>query len=160
MEDTIMGGFFSKLRAAHQYTRMAVKADLERDEAAKILNELRAILSANRTEVVEAARQAEQEPRLRPIHLALKRNIAACEDTCAAYENAVRTCEAVRQSLDAACKNYDWQSVETASMTATGAVHLAKAAHAQAINVNNEFRVTVTEVAQRMMADAQKPSRA
>lgn len=100
------------------------------------------------------------DPRMAPILLALKRTIASYKETYAAYEAAVRACQAVSDLVDAACKNADFEFVDVAWAKATGAVFSAKAAAAQAINVNNEFRVTVREVAQRMMADAQRPSSA
>ena len=140
-------GLFSKLRAAHHYTSIGVKANLERDEAAKKLDEVRAILVSLQSAVIDAGWN---DPRLTQVHTSLRRTIASYEGTNTAYEAAVRACEAVGGSLDAACNNYDWQSVETAWVTATGAVFLAKATAAETVNIHTEFKLAAQALAVRI----------
>jgi hypothetical protein len=127
-------GFFSRLKTGHHYTSIAVKASLERDEAAKKLIEARGILATFETGPPET-----DDPRLTEIYTAAKRTMASYKNTCTAYEAAVRACQAVGDQVDAACKNADFEPVDTAWVTATRAVFLAKAAATETVSTHAEL---------------------
>lgn len=102
-------GWFNRLKSGHHYTMMGVKATIERDEAVKKLNELRVVIGGLEESRAEGAR-GHPEPLMAPILSALKRTIASYKETYAAYEAAVRACQAVSDSVDAACKNADFET--------------------------------------------------
>lgn len=140
-------GWFNRLKAGHHYTMIGVKAKLEHDEAEKKLNELRTIISGLEESKAEGDRLVSPDPRTNQILSALKRTVASYKETYSAYEGAVRACQAVSESVDAACNNYDFEFVDVAWTKATGAVFSAKAAAAQAISVHSEMKRAIYALA-------------
>jgi hypothetical protein len=133
-------GFLSKLKLAHQTTSASVKATLERDDSVNKAKEFADTLARLEGMEIEMSGQACSDTGLNPVLSTLRRTIANCKDTVAAYELAAGVSQALINAIDAWTKTYDMKMVEQISEASAIAINRAQKLHVEGSSLLKRFK--------------------
>jgi hypothetical protein len=136
-------GFFSNLKFAHQITSAFVKEKIEHDDALNKIKEFRNTITRLEKMEIEMSRQACTDNSLNQALSSLRKTIAICKDTIAAYEVAAGVSQASINSINTWTKTrdiHDMQMIEQTLEASALARKRSQKLHAEAASLLKRFQ--------------------